>query len=206
MALLHKATVTPTKLEILDTWLPGRPWFHGAAGVEKVASYRFDDPAGEVGLEAILVSSGDEIYQVPLTYRAAPLAGADGHLVGTMEHSVLGPRWAYDACADQVWASALATAVLTGGEQAVQHIDIDGHRETLPPLMTVRGSGAAADGVDVSRVTCHDEGDATVIRGEGFELLLVRRIGADLPRVPDGADLLTGSWTGVDDAVLALIR
>ena len=88
----------------------------------------------------------------------------------------------------------------------VLHIDLDGHRETLPPLMTVRGSGAAADGVDVSRVTCHDEGDATVIRGEGFELLLVRRIGADLPRVPGGADLLTGSWTGVDDAVLALIR
>ena len=128
MALLHKATVTPTKLEILDAWLPGRPWFHGAAGVEKVASYRFDDPAGEVGLEAILVSSGDEVYQVPLTYRAAPLAGADGHLVGTMEHSVLGPRWAYDACADPVWASALATAIRTGGEQAEQHFDIDGRR------------------------------------------------------------------------------
>ena len=45
-----------------------------------------------------------------------------------------------------------------------------------------------------------------MICGEGFELVLVRRIGADLPPVPDGADLLTGSWTGVDAAVLALIR
>jgi hypothetical protein len=206
MALLHKATVTPTKLEILDAWLPDRSWFQGAAGVEKVASYRFDDPAGEVGLEGLLVSSGDHVYQVPLTYRAAPLAGADSHLVGTMEHSVLGPRWAYDACADPVWASALATAIRTGGEQAVQHIDIDGHRETLPPLMTVRGSGSAAGVVDVPAVTCHDEDGATVVRGDGLELLLVRRIGADLPPVPDGADLLTGSWTDVDDAVLALIR
>jgi len=206
MALLYKATVTPSKLELLDAWLPDRPWFHGTADVEKVASYRFDDPADEVGLESILVSSSGEVYQVPLTYRAAPLAGADGQLVGTMEHSVLGPRWAYDACADPVWARALATAIRTGGEQAEQHFDIDGRRQTVPPLMTVGGSGSAAEGVAVSTVTCHDQGDATVIRGEGFELLLVRRIGADLPPVSDGADLLTGSWTGVDDAVLALIR
>ena len=206
MALLHDATVTPTKLELLDAWLPSRSWFHGATGVDKVSAYRFDDPAGEVGLEAILVQSGGEVYQVPLTYRAAPLVGADDHLVGTMEHSVLGPRWAYDACGDPVWASALATAIRTGGAQAEQYIDIDGRRETLPPLMTVRGSGSASDGVEVTAVRCHDEGDVTVMSGDGLDLLLVRRVGADLPALPDGAGLLTGSWTDVDDAVLALLR
>ena len=44
------------------------------------------------------------VLHVPVTYRAAPVAGADEHLIGTMEHSVLGRRWAYDGCADPVFA------------------------------------------------------------------------------------------------------
>ncbi|EEP70210.1 hypothetical protein MCAG_00537 [Micromonospora sp. ATCC 39149] len=50
MVLLHRAEIRPTKLELLSAWLPGRPWFQGEvdAGVERVAAYRFDDPAGQV--------------------------------------------------------------------------------------------------------------------------------------------------------------
>ena len=80
MALLHQAELVPTKLELLAAWLPGRPWYQEQAGeLARTAAYRFDDPAGEVGIDTILVSAGDgPVYQVPLTYRGAPLDGADG--------------------------------------------------------------------------------------------------------------------------------
>ncbi len=98
MAMLHQATLTPTKAELIAAWLPGQPWFAGDAGaVRLVGAYRFDDPAGEVGIESHLVEVGGRTFHVPLTYRGAPLDGAEAFLVGTMEHSVLGRRWVYDA-------------------------------------------------------------------------------------------------------------
>ena len=58
------------------------------------------------------------IYQVPLSYRGYELAGASEWLIGTMDHSVLGKRWVYDACADPVYVKALATAIITGQQEA----------------------------------------------------------------------------------------
>src|SRR5690242_12066121 len=101
MALVHRAVLRPDKLQLLTGWLPGRPWYPGtaAAGLEKVASFRFDDPDDRVGIETMLVhAEGGPLVQVPLTYRDAPLAGAEAWLVGTAEHSVLGTRWVYDGC------------------------------------------------------------------------------------------------------------
>ena len=31
MAVIHRTTLEPTKLELLTTWLPSRPWYHGGA-------------------------------------------------------------------------------------------------------------------------------------------------------------------------------
>lgn len=61
VALLHKATVSPTKLEALRAWLPGRTWVDGAdvSSLTQVGAYRFDDPAGAVGIETLLVHTGD---------------------------------------------------------------------------------------------------------------------------------------------------
>lgn len=93
MALVHHATLAPTKQQLVTAWLPTRSWGRGRSVVDKLAEYRFDDPDGEVGIETILFRcSDDTLVQVPLTYRAAPLPGADGLLVGTAEHSFLGPR------------------------------------------------------------------------------------------------------------------
>ena len=92
MALLHRADLTPTKLELLQAWLPTRSWYTGPAAPQltKVGAFRFDDPAGAVGVETMLVRAGDgPVLQVPLTYRGAPLDGAERWLVGTTEHSVL---------------------------------------------------------------------------------------------------------------------
>jgi hypothetical protein len=206
MALVYgTASVTPTKLELLTTWLPTRPWFSGDPDLRQVASYRFDDPAGEVGLEGILVRAGDgPVVHVPLTYRAAPLAGAGEHLVGTLEHSVLGRRWVYDAAGDPVWATVLVTAVLTGGVQAEQIVDQGGRRERREPTAIVQGSGTPETPVaEIGPVTSRDEGPTTVVRADPWELIIVRAIGVG---VPGATQTLTGHWAGSGPAVLAGVR
>ncbi|MFE2422148.1 1,4-alpha-glucan branching protein [Streptomyces hokutonensis] len=119
MSIIHRTHVKPTKLELLTTWLPTRPWYHGPAAPELVKSggFRLDDPEGEVGIEFMVVTDGSGAYLVPLTYRGAPLPGAEHALVGTMEHGVLGPRWAYDGCHDPVLTAELV-AFIEGRTQA----------------------------------------------------------------------------------------
>ena len=118
MAEIHDATLSPTKLELLEEWMGGQRWY-AAKGqrprLRRLAAWRLDDPAGDVGVETLVVAdeSGPEtvVYQVPLTYRGEPLGSADHALVGTMEHSVLGRRWVYDAPHDPVYAAQLLELV-----------------------------------------------------------------------------------------------
>lgn len=205
MALLHKATLTPTKLQLLARWLPSRTWFGRGSELERLASYRLDDPAGEVGLEGMLVGSpGGPVLHVPLTYRHAPLAGADDFLLGIAEHSVLGTRWVYDGCGDPVWVRTLATTIATGGIQAAEYVEVDGRREVRAPSMAVAGSGAADAPVlgEPARPECHDEGPTTVVRAGSVELVVVRVVGAEV----NAAQTLTGTWAGTGRAVLAGLR
>lgn len=195
MAMLHRAEIRPSKLDLIAAWLPGRQWYRGKADPVRVASFRFDDPAGAVGVETTLVAAGDgEIYQVPLTYRGAPLPGGEPWLVGTAEHSVLGRRWVYDACGDPVYVAVLADAILSGGGQAAEYFEADGQREYREPTMTVAGSGGYDVTVPVSaappRMT---DGDPTLIVTDAVELAVVRRLGGDPG--PAGA-ILTGTWDG----------
>ncbi|GID25805.1 hypothetical protein C8E87_4453 [Paractinoplanes brasiliensis] len=196
MALIHKATLSPTKVELLAAWLPSRSWYQGAAGaaVERVASYRFDDPEGEVGIETLLVTAGDgPTYQIPLTYRAAPLEDADEWLVGTTEHSVLGLRWVYDGTGDVVYAEALAQALLTGSGQAQEFIEIDGHLEPRQPSMTITTSliNEFAEARAVTAITHVDPANPTVIETDKLTLTI--------PRILDRAvshpgAVLFGTW------------
>jgi maltokinase-like protein len=204
MALIYHATLTPTKLELLASWLPSRSWFTGDTDLESVGSYRFDDPDDVVGIETLLVRAGDgPVLQVPLTYRGTPLAGADSHLVGTTEHSVLGGRWVYDGCADPVWATAFATAVLAGGTQAEQFVDVGGRLEPRQPTATVTGSGTAGTPVPaIDAVSCRDEGPTTLVRAGEVELLVARVVGTDV----QAAQTLTGSWAQGGPVVLAGVR
>ncbi|HEX6337090.1 MAG TPA: hypothetical protein VFZ85_09055 [Jiangellaceae bacterium] len=204
MALIHKATLTPSKLGLLTEWLPTRTWFTADAEIWQVGAYRFDDPAGEVGLETLLVQGGDgSVFHVPLTYRGGPRLGADEFLVGTAEHSVLGKRWVYDACSDPVWAAALTTTVLTGGTQVEEFVDVDGRLEPRAPTATVQGSGAPGTPVDpIDAVSCHDDGPTTTVRSEHYELVVARVIGAEVR----GEHTLTGSWAYGGPAVLAGVR
>ena len=120
VAEIHtQASLTPNKLELMRAWLPTQAWFTGhASDLAQVGQFRFVDPAGAVGIQVMLVTSGEILYQVPLTYRDAPLVGADHALAGTMEHSVLGARWVYDAMSDPVYVSELLRTVVEGDSGA----------------------------------------------------------------------------------------
>jgi hypothetical protein len=159
VAIIHvQATIAPTKRELAEAWL-GRQGLGGAGDAEMLGSYRFDDPEGEVGIEALLVRRAGEVFHLPLTYRAAPLDGAEAHLVSTMDHSVLGRRWVYEAAGDPVALACYAAALAGQQEQAVFEIwdggVIVGQRPNAVTL-TVEGDGPVAGQVRLY----HETGDS----------------------------------------------
>ncbi|MEU7915381.1 maltokinase N-terminal cap-like domain-containing protein [Microbispora bryophytorum] len=148
MAVIHRTTLTPGKLELLTTWLPAQPWYGGDGRrpeLTKAGGFRLDDPQGEVGMEFMVVTdvSGDRpvSYHVPLTYRGAPLEGADHAVIGTAEHGVLGRRWIYDGTHDPVLVERLHA--LVAGDAKAQHQSLS---DTPDPTVTAGFTGAAVPG------------------------------------------------------------
>ena len=139
---------------------------------------------------------------VPMSYRGAPLDGAEEHLIGTTHHSVLGPRWVYDGCGDPVAVSAILGAILTGGHEAELTIEQDGRMVTLDPTCRVSGSGTATEAAAVDTVSVLDAGDPTVTRAGDLELVLARVVGTAV----DGEQTLTAQWGAHDPVVLAAAR
>lgn len=170
MAIVHRATLTPSKMELLQQWLPNQTWFaeNGPPDLKRVGSFRFDDPDGDVGIETILVASGSAVFQVPLTYRGSPLPGADLFLIGTMEHSFLGTRWIYDAAGDPVYVSALAVTILTGEPQADQSFEVEGRLESIPESVHLQSTGTPDVSVPTICSTVSDtvDGVTTIHAGE----------------------------------------
>ncbi|MGY2066619.1 maltokinase N-terminal cap-like domain-containing protein [Blastococcus sp. SYSU DS0619] len=136
MSTVFATTMAPTKLELLAGWLPRQPWYRGTGTPElsRAGGFRLDDPAGEVGIELMLVTDGTgaeaTTYFVPLTYRAAALDEAAEGLLGTSEHGVLGTRWIYDAAHDPV-AVAQLLAFVAGAVEAQHQSESD----TLDPTV-----------------------------------------------------------------------
>jgi maltokinase len=168
MAEIHTgASISPTKLELVAPWMARQRWY-AAKGrlpvLRRLWSWRLDDPAGEVGVETLLLvdEGGPQpvVYQVPLTYRGAPLEGAQHALVGTMEHGVLGRRWVYDGPHDPVYATQLLA--LTLGQAVPQ---AGGKSDTPEPAVAgVRHPSWTADlHVRGSRVLSGEQSNTSVI-------------------------------------------
>jgi hypothetical protein len=131
MAVIHNTTMSPSKLELLTSWLPAQPWYVDsgrAPELAKVGGFRLDDPEDEVGIEFMVITdrSGQlpTTYHVPLTYRASAREGADDGLIGTAEHGVLGRRWIYDGTHDPVLVTQLV-ALIQGDADAQAQSDSD---------------------------------------------------------------------------------
>ena len=206
MAIIHDAQIRPTKLELVADWLPTQSWYPGdtAPELEQVGAYRFDDPDGEVGIETLLVRTADgAVLQVPMTYRGQPLPDAEAHLIGTMEHSVLGSRWVYDACGDPAYATALAATVLGGGTGAEELVEADGEQQRREPTVSVTGSGTPDEKVDpVHEVTCTTASDLTVVRAGDLELAVRRSLDSTVAAESSDGHTLMGTWAGQDQPVL----
>jgi hypothetical protein len=177
MAIVHSsATIRPTKRELLETML--------GAPVEVLGSYRFDDPAGEVGVEAFVVRRGEQLQHVVFTYRGAPLEGENARLVSTMEHSELGPRWVYDGTTDPVALDCYRRAILGEQHQAVLEMWEEGRpvgtRE--PTVQLSARPGASAEGGSVS--IAHELGHGDAAAGPA----------------------LVATWAGGGEALVASLR
>ncbi|WP_028280407.1 1,4-alpha-glucan branching protein GlgB [Arthrobacter sp. H5] len=117
--------LTPSFPELLTAWLPKQRWFPAKGrefSLKRVGGIRLKDPTGDVGIDVhlIAVESGRrrDVIQVPLSYRSAPLAGAEHALLGETEHSELGHRWVYDGTHDPVFVSAWVELMRTAGTTA----------------------------------------------------------------------------------------
>lgn len=161
----HGASLVPSKVELVTGWIEGQRWFAGKGRtplLRRVGGFRLEDPDGAVGMETLLLLDEAEptpvLYQVPLTYRGEPLAGKDAALVGTMEHSVLGTRWVYDAPHDPVYARALVETIL--GSRAAESAEASvGSNETALGHATGRFDGVVA----TSRVLTGEQSNTSVI-------------------------------------------
>jgi len=152
--LHHGATLTPTKLQLVEAWMGSQRWYAAkghAPSTRRLHAFRFDDPDGQVGIETMIVAdgagSGTVVYQVPLTYRDAPVAGLEHALVGTIEHSVLGTRWVYDGCHDPAYAAQLlaviqgrASVASSSESEALDPAFVGTPHPLWPSLMTFRAS------------------------------------------------------------------
>ncbi|MPY98815.1 MAG: 1,4-alpha-glucan branching protein [Actinophytocola sp.] len=192
MAKIHRgATLAPHFRDFLPPWVARQPWYRGSGTptLSPVGYFRFEDPAGDVGVETHLVTDGAVLYQVPMTYRGAPLAGASDALITTAEHSVLGTRWIYDGEHDPVWRSELLRLVRTNavsdpsGKSGVGSAEARGH------------CYAATDTTDDVRI----------------ELMRTVRPG-QCPTGPGIAGVVTGTWhpdgpgTAPESGCLAVVR
>jgi hypothetical protein len=189
MAILHRAELTPSKIELVQSWAPHQPFFpvDVATELSVAASFRFDDPEGEVGIETLLVRVSDgELLHIPLTYRGAPLAGAGPWLIGTMEHSVLGSRWVYDATGDPVYLAELGTAAATGGTEVQQFVTVEGVLVPRESTAHARGSGSANftfAAHELGTVSTSFDGYATLVETDELYFAIARRISDEAEEV-----------------------
>ncbi|GAA2279983.1 hypothetical protein GCM10010234_15970 [Streptomyces hawaiiensis] len=198
MAVIHRTTLEPTKLELLTSWLPSRPWYRGGPAephLKKAGGFRLDDPRGEVGIEFMVVTDGrgpqPVAYLVPLTYRGAPLEGSEHALVGTMEHGVLGRRWAYDGCHDAVAVTRL-TALIEGRVQAQdQNISDTPDRDII-----VSCTGPVPRFTDFTTTDDREGTALTTPRGTTLRLHRALRPAPDGPLPPrqEAVGHVTGPW------------
>jgi hypothetical protein len=200
MARFHRATITPTKAELIAEWAPTRAWGPSPSdAIEVIGSYRFDDPDGRVGMETHLVSAGGALFQVPLTYRDEPLDGGGDGFICEMHHSVLGTRWVYDGLRDPQFVVMLAGVAMTGQGEALGMAEYEGRWYIAPSNVRIQGGGWTQERVPVDGFElATDDPTTSVLRNDRFQLTVHRRP-LPTPRPPIA---LTATWNGQRDAVV----
>ncbi|WP_409485205.1 1,4-alpha-glucan branching protein GlgB [Arsenicicoccus dermatophilus] len=211
------ATITPDKRETVQAWIGRQRWYVGKGSgttpqLEHVGSYRFEDPAHEVGVETLLlrdVSVQPPVtYQVPLTYRGAPLEGAEDALVGVIEHSVLGTRHVYDAPHDPVYVAELVRTVVeadTGStpDHGTPDVHVVGEPTTARPPVSVRSARVLSGEQSNTSIIVETDAEPLIVKvfrvlspGDNPDVTVQTALaGAGSTLVPSPAGALRGRWT-----------
>ena len=200
VALFHRATITPTKPELIARWAPTQAWGPApGTATDVIGSYRFDDPEGRVGMETHLVAAGGMLLQVPLTYRDEPLDGGGDAFITEMQHSVLGTRWVYDGLRDPRCVMMLAAVAMTGQGEALGMAVYDDRWYIAPTNVRIQGGGWTLERVPVDGFElASDDANGAVLSNDRFEMTVFR-----CPRPgPRPAIGLTASWDGQETAVV----
>ena len=113
-----------------------------------------------------------------MTYRGAPLGGAKAHLIGTMDHSVLGTRWIYEATGDPVAVVCFMRALAGQQDQATLELYEDDELVAHPE----------------PNVRIHRQSGSTAAPGD---LQLAQVLGDKL----DGAERLVATWSNCEAVV-----
>lgn len=210
MSIIYKTTLTPTKMELLSGWLPSRPWYQGNGGAPalvKTGGFRLDDPDGAVGIELMVVTDtagGQPVaYHVPLTYRGKPLDKADGALIGTTEHGVLGTRWVYDGTRDPVFAERIVALIQGTAQPQAQSQndtpDLTVRTRAASPARLEPGGFSVADTSDGTRLMI-DVGDAGQLSVRVTRVLDARP-DPDASAAGSGLGYVTALWQSPDSTM-----
>ena len=215
-------TLTPPFSEFLPGWLARQRWYTAKGRtpqLRRVGGLRYQDPAGEVGIETwlLLDEAGPRpvLYQVPLTYRGAPVEGLEHALLAQAEHSELGPRWIYDGCHDPVGAWAILDAITAGRDVVAdggpQYGTATGHRASGPGALGTPTGGRRSrvltgEQSNTSIIFEGDDGAPVICKvfrvlagGENPEVVVQLALAdAGSTRVPAPLGALAGAWPGAD--------
>ena len=107
--------------DYLETWMTRQRWYGGksrAPKLEVIGGFGLADPASSAVIRVYFVLDCAEypvLYQVPLTERSEPLAGAENALVASFDVET-GRRYIYDGPHDSAFAEALLRMILDDGE------------------------------------------------------------------------------------------
>ncbi|WP_434617508.1 1,4-alpha-glucan branching protein GlgB [Arthrobacter sp. A5] len=217
------AGLTAAVPDILAGWLPGQRWYPAKGSSVRLRSaggFRLGDPhldTEAVGLEVHYIAVDDgtrvQVLQVPLSFRAAPLAGAETALVAETDDPQLGHRWIYDAPHDPDFISAWLD--LLSGHSAVTEGTATAF--SSPTFRDSRDAGSRDGGAACrARVLSGEQSNTSVVVQNGDKPVIIkffRVLGAGVnPDVEVGAALTaagcvdvpalhgwaTGTWAGED--------
>lgn len=211
---MNETALTPPLGDLLRGWLPRQRWFpvkSAAFTLVRAGGLVLEDHTDDVGLEVFLGAvtsrmagggSRTDVVQVPLSYRGAPLVGAEQALIGHCIHSELGNRWIYDAIHDPVfiseWLELIRNEGVSSAGQATGHLAHSGHR-----FPTVAGTVRVLSGEQSnSSVIVDDGGSAAIVKffrvlseGRNPEVELGAALtAAETAEVPATLGWVTGSW------------
>ncbi|MGO4690978.1 maltokinase N-terminal cap-like domain-containing protein [Glaciibacter sp. 2TAF33] len=206
-----------TPFSLIAEWLPVQRWFAGKTALPLLRRIGgWDLPGGGVGIHTHLLmdESGRTpvLYQVPVTERTEPLAGAEGALVGIYHPEPGRPVYVYDAPHDPAYARALLRMIMLGTSatpdgagaagvafgtgsprEVASSAVLTGEQSNTSIIYELAGPGPA------ERVIC--KVFRTLHHGENPDVVLQGALAAaGSPVVPQPVGAVVGEWDDVGEA------